>query len=142
MSAILTDLGEEWALKNNLDNASVTVGLYDDSTDTIVDANDLADITTEPSDGNYSRQSANLSASDNSAGDWKVDNDSQLSFDVTGTTGTVDSYFIVVNFQADDTSDSAANDHLVVTGALSQSRDLSQIDTLDLPAGTVGFSLT
>lgn len=142
MAAILTDLGEEWLMKNNLDAVSVDVGLYNDATDSITDSEDLADITTEPSDGNYTRQTGEaLSASDIS-GDWGVDNDSQISFDVTNTTGTVDSYFFVANFTAVDTSDGGDTDHLVLTGSLSQSYDLSNVDTLDISAGTAGVTVS
>lgn len=141
MASILTDLGEEWMITNNLDSASVDVGLYDDSTDSISDTDDVADITTEPSDGNYTRQSAvDVSASDIS-GDWGIDNDGTVTFDVSGTTGDVDSYFFVVNFQANDTGDSSATDHLVVTGSLSQSYALSNLDTLEISAGTAGVTV-
>lgn len=143
MAALLTDLGEEYVLETALSGVTLTVGLYNDSTDSITDTEDLADITTEPSDGNYARQSGvTFDLSDNGSGDWQLDNDNQISFDVTNTTGTVDSYFIVANFQADDTGDGSATDHLIATGSLSQSRDLSQIDTLNLSAGTVGFSIS
>jgi hypothetical protein len=142
MAALLNDLGEEYTIKNGLTGSSFIVGLYNDSTDSFSDTDDLADLTSEPSDGNYARQtSVTLAASDNS-GDWQADNDSQISFDVTSTTGTVDSYFIAVNFQASDTSDGSPTDHIIATGALSQSRDLSQIDTLNLAAGSVGISLS
>jgi hypothetical protein len=141
MAAILTDLGEEWMIKNNLDSVSVDVGLYNDSTDSIADSDDIGAITSEPSDGNYSRQTGiSVSASDIS-GNWGIDNDSQISFDVTNTTGTVDSYFFVFNFQADDTGDGSAQDHLVLTGSLSQSYDLSNVDTLDISAGTAGVTV-
>lgn len=140
MGAILTDLGEEWVLKNDISTATVTLGLYNDTTDAITDTEDLADIITEPSDGNYVRQSATLEADDD--GDWHAQTSAQVTFDVTSTTGTVDSYFIMVNFQATDTADGVATDHLVATGALSQSRDLSQIDTLNITAGSAGIKLT
>jgi hypothetical protein len=141
MAAILTDLGEEWMVKTNLDSESVDIGLYNDSTDSIGDSDDVGAITTEPSDGNYTRQTGeSLSAADIS-GDWGVDNDNTVSFDVTNTTGTVDSYFFVANFQADDTGDGSANDHLVVTGSLSQSYDLSNVDQLDISSGTAGVTV-
>ena len=141
MASILTDLGEEWMIKNNLDAASVDIGLYNDSTDSISDGDDVSQISTEPSDGNYSRQSGvDISASDIS-GDWGVDNDSQISFDVTNTTGDVDSYFFVANFQASDTGDGSSQDHLVVTGSLSQSYALSNVDTLDISSGTAGVTV-
>lgn len=141
MSAILTDLGEEWLVKNNADSASLDVGLYDDSTDSISDTEDIGDITTEPSDGNYSRQTGIAMSASDLSGDWGFDNDSTISYDVTNTTGTVDSYFIVANFQASDTGDGSANDHLIVTGSLSQSYDLSNLDTLDISSGGVGASV-
>jgi len=140
MAAILTDLGEEYTIKNAI-NATFTVGLYNDSTDAISDANDLADITTEPSDGNYARQSAAFNAADIS-GDWGIQNGSTITFDVTNTTGTVDSYFIVVNFQATDTGDGSATDHLFATGSLSQSYDLSNITSFEINSATAGLTLT
>lgn len=141
MASILTDLGEEFLVKNNLDTASVEVGLYNDSTDSISDSDDVGAITTEPSDGNYTRQiGVSLSASDIS-GNWGVDNDNQISFDITNTSGTVDSYFFVVNFQASDTGDSSSQDHLILTGSLSQSYELSNVDTLDISAGTAGVTV-
>ena len=141
MSHILTDLGEEYTLETALEGVNVTIGLYDDSTDAIGDTNDIADITTEPSDGNYARQTDTLTLVDES-GDWAAETSSQASFDVTDTTGTVDSYFVIANFQADDTGDSASNDHLICTGALSQSYDLSNVDTLNIDTGTIGWKIS
>jgi hypothetical protein len=34
MSAILTDYGEEWLMKTDVDNTTVDVGLFDSNTDT------------------------------------------------------------------------------------------------------------
>lgn len=141
MAAILNDLGEEWLIKTNADSASLDVGLYDDGTDSITDTEDLADITTEPSDGNYSRQTGVAMSAADLSGDWGFDNDSQVSFDVSGTTGSVDSWFMVANFQAVDTGDGGATDHLILTGSLSQSYDLSNVDTLNINAGGVGLSI-
>jgi hypothetical protein len=141
MAAILTDLGEEWMIKTDLDTASIDVGLYNDATDAISDTDDLSEITTEPSDGNYTRQtSIGVSASDIS-GDWGIDNDSAITFDVADTTGTVDSYFFIANFQASDTGDGSPTDHLVLTGSLSQSYELSNLDTLEIVAGTSGVTV-
>jgi hypothetical protein len=141
MAPILTDLGEEWLIRNNLDGATVSVGLYNDATDSISDSDDLSEINTEPSDGNYSRISnVSVSASDIS-GDWGIDNDNVVSFNVSLTTGTVDSYFFVANFQANDTGDSSPQDHLVLTGSLSQSYELSNVDTLEVNANTAGVTV-
>jgi hypothetical protein len=141
MAAILTDLGEEWMIKNNLDTASVDVGLYDDSADSISDTDDVTAINSEPSGGNYTRQTGEAVSASDISDDWGVDNDNVVTFDVTNTSGTVDSYFFVVNFQASDTGDSSANDHLVLTGSLSQSYDLSNLDTLEISAGTSGVTV-
>lgn len=141
MSAILTKVGEEWLIKTNADAASLDVGLYNDGTDAIGDGDDLAQITTEPGDGNYARQTGVAFSASASGTDWQFDNDAQVSYDVANTTGSVDSYFIVANFLSAEAGDSVAQDHLIATGALSQSRDLTQIDTLNLAAGSVGASL-
>jgi hypothetical protein len=141
MASILTDLGEEYLIKNNLDGDSVDVGLYDDSVDAISDTNDLADITTEPGDGNYLRQDNILVEQGDFSGDHGVDNSNKITFDVSGTTGDVDSYFFEVSFQAEDTGDSSANPHLILTGSLSQTYALSNVDTLEISANTAGVSV-
>lgn len=140
MSRILTDYGEEYLFKTDVSGVtSLTVGLYNDSTDTITDSDDLAAITTEPSGSAYNRQTANISVSQIS-GDWGFDNDSQVSFDTSDSSQTVDSYFIVANFQA--SGDGSLTDHLIVTGALSQSYDLNSVDTLNIDAATTGVTVT
>jgi hypothetical protein len=141
MAAILTDLGEEYVLETALNGVTLTVGLYNDSTDAISDTDDLTAITTEPAGASYARQSDTFSLTD-SSGDWQLDNDTKLTFDTSDSSQTVDSYFIVANFQADDTGDGSATDHLICTGALPQSRDLSNVSTYELNAGTVGFKVS
>lgn len=142
MGQILTDLGEEWMVKTNLDTESVDVGLYNDSTDAVADTDDISDLTTEPSDGNYSRQTGEALSALDSSGDWGVDTDTTVVFDVTSTTGTVDSYFVVANFTAVDTGDGGATDHMVFTGSLSQSYDLSNLDQLTISAGGVKLTVS
>jgi len=141
MAAILTDLGEEYMIKNNVDTASFDVGLYNDASDAISDGDDLGALSSEPSNGNYTRQTSESVSASDIGGDWGVDNDTVITFDVTNTTGTVDSYFFVANFQADDTGDSSATDHLILTGSLSQSYELSNLDTLEISAGTAGVTV-
>ena len=138
MAAVLTNIGEEYVVKNAA-TGSFDVLLYNDTTDAAGDTTDLAALTTEPSDGNYVRQTATFVAAA-ANGDWKSSNDTEISFDVGSTTGTVDAYAIVANFQSTEAGDSAATDHIIVTGSMSQSRDLSQIDILNFTAGTVGVS--
>lgn len=138
MARILTDIGEEYTIDNNLGNASLDIGVYDDSTDAISDTDNLSAISTEPSDGNYTRQGQSFSAADLS-GDWGADTDNDAVFDMTNTTGTVDSWFAEVNFSSDDTGTTA--DHLLCTGALSQSYDLSNLSQLTISAGGVGWKV-
>lgn len=144
MSHVLTDLGEEYALETALEGSSITVGLYHDVNNSteISDTSDIADIDSEPSSGNYTRQTDTFTLVDNTSNNWQAVNASTITFDVTDSTSLVDSYFVVVNFQADDTGDGSATDHLILTGGLSQERDLSQIDTLEVNAQSLGFSLT
>lgn len=141
MTFILTDLGEEWYAKNNVDSATLDTGLYNDGTDAIADGDDLAAITTEPAGAAYARQATAVSAADLS-GDWGFDNDSQEQWDTSDSNQTVDGYFLVANFTAVDTGDSTATDHLIATGALSQSRNLSDIDTLKISAGGIGVKVS
>jgi hypothetical protein len=141
MASILTDLGEEFLIKNNLDGATVDVGLYDDSTDAIGDTDDLAAITTEPSAGNYLRQDGVLIEQGDFAGNHGVDNTNKITFDVSGTSGDVDSYFFEVTFQAEDTGDASPQEHLILTGSLSQTYALSNVDTLEISANTAGVSV-
>jgi hypothetical protein len=145
MARVLTDLGEEYTIKNNLDTATFDVGIYDDASagatgDAVSDTSDLAALTTEPSDGNYARQSEAVSASDLS-GNWGVDTDTDTVFDLTNTTGAADSWFVEVNFTAVDTSDGAGTDHLLCTGALSQEYDLSSLTQLTISSGGVGWTV-
>jgi len=111
------------------------IGLYNDSTDTLSDTSDVADITTEPSGSAYSRQSDAASGftASLSGGDIQIAGNTQT-FDVSDSSQTVDSVFVVVNYQSDVvTSDGSATDHLYYTNALDQSYDLSQFDsTVDL----------
>lgn len=141
MANFLSNIGEEWYTENGLNGATVIVGLYNDSTDSLSDTSVLSDITTEPTGSNYARQSSTVTTKQISS-DFGFDNDSQYSFDTSDSSQTVDHAFLVVNFQSDTVSgDSSANDHLVGVGALSQSRDLSQVDTLNINAGDLEVTI-
>ena len=136
MSYVLTNIGEEYVNKNGLDGVSLDVGLYNDGTDSASDTTDIGDLTTEPTNSNYNRQTDTFSVEDIN-GDWGIDNDSQLSFDFSdqSSSETVDSYFLIANFQSTEAGDGGATDHIIVTGGLSQDRDIGSIDTLNISAG-------
>lgn len=130
-----TNLGEEWCQKNNCRQDQITrdttieVLLYDDSSDNISDSDDVGAITTEPTSGNYSRQTVNLDSSDVSLslvnGDVRAV--ATVSFDTTNTTETVDSYGFVNDFTSDVVnSETSANTHLLAAATFgSGSKDLS-----------------
>jgi hypothetical protein len=121
------NVGEEWAHKNAFRqdlitrDTTVEVLLYDDSTDSLTDASDVGDITTEPTDGNYTRQTFTLDSTDltlsTSGSDIRAS--ATVSFDVADTTGTVNASGVVVDFQSDVVnSETAQNPHLLYTGTL------------------------
>lgn len=129
MSDGLKNNGEEYILKNDVSTDSLDVGLFNDGTDSLGDADDDAstDITTEPStSNNYARQTGESFSVANdvggSAGDWGLENDNTVSFSVSNNTENVDAYFVVEN----------TTDDIIFTGSLSSSRDLTDIDTLDI----------
>lgn len=142
MSFILTNIGEEYIIENNANGDTIKVGLYDDSTDAISDTDNVSAITTEPSGASYARQSSTVTTKQIS-GDFGFDNDSKLSFDTSNSSQTVDGAFAVFNFTSDTVGgQTSATDNLVGTAGLSQSRDLSQIDTLEIAAGDFEVTLT
>lgn len=141
MVNLLTNIGEEWYTENNVNGATVTVGLYNDTTDALGDTSTLASITTEPAGASYARQSSLVSTLQIS-GDFGFDNDSTLTFDTSDSSQTVDAAFFVVNFQSDSVAGDTTNqDHLVAAGDLSQSRNLSDIDTLEIAAGDLELTV-
>jgi hypothetical protein len=132
MAEVLTNLGEEYII-DLLVGTTLDIGLFDDSSSAIGDTDDLSDLTaTEPSNGNYARQSVTVQSGDVSKLGGNYGFTVSVTFDVSDTTGSVDSTFAVVNFQADEASDSGATDHLFGTANLSMTRDLSQNDTLNV----------
>jgi hypothetical protein len=130
MTTQLHNTGEEYIM-DKLDDESFDIGLFSDSSDALTDASDINDLTTEPTGSAYARQTQTFTSAD-ASGDWEIGT-STVSFDVSDSSETVDAYFVVVTFDSDDAGDGGTDtDHLLFTGDLSQSRDLSQIDTLNV----------
>jgi len=135
-----SNLGEEWAQKNAFDrrdldrNTSVRVLLYDDSVDELDDTSDVGDITTEPTDGNYERQSIDLDSDDFSLtiedGLLRVEGD--VTFDVDGTTGTINATAVVSDFQSTVVNDETeAEEHLLYSSTIDiGSQDLEAFTSL------------
>jgi hypothetical protein len=128
---ILVDLGEEELVKNGLNNTTLTIGVYNDSTDSLTDTSTVSDITTEPTNTAYAPQTSGFTAVQIN-GDWGVDNDTQISFDFSdqSTSENVDTFYV---------SDGAGN--LYFNAAMTQTRDIGSIDSLDVAAGDIELTV-
>ena len=141
MVDLLTNIGEEWLVENNIDGVTVTVGLYEDATDALGETSVLSDITTEPTGSAYARQSDAIGTTQIGS-DFGADNNTEIVFDTSDSTQTVDAAFLIVNFQSDTVAgDGSATNHLVAAGDLSQSRDLSQVSSVEIAAGDLEITL-
>jgi len=127
LSYILTDFGEEYfqrASTGDLSEAATwELGIYNDTTDSIAEGDDVGAITSEPGNTNYSRQSVTASniTFTQSGGDVVLDIPDQT-FDLTDNSSSndFDSWFLIIPYQSNVVgSDGSATDHLVLTGALS-----------------------
>lgn len=139
---LLVDIGEEYFVTNNVDGATLTVGLYNDSSDNLSEGSNVGNITTEPQDGAaYATVSVTFSAS-NIGGNWGVENDSVISYDFSDTQDDsveVDTAFVTASF--DSAEAGSQGDHLIANPALSQSRKVGSIDTLEIGAGDLELKL-
>jgi len=136
-NTLLHNHGEEFMQDLVIDSGKTfDIGLYNDSTDSLGESADTGDITTEPAGAAYARQSdpaSGFTASD-VTGNIQIAGTTQT-FDVSDSSQTVDSVFVVVNYASDIVSSDGGTpaDHLMYTNALDQSYDLSQFDsTVDL----------
>jgi len=133
MTTQLHNTGEEFIL-DNLDGASFPVSLFSDATDTLVDADDLTAISTEPAGASYSRQSASVSVSQTTDGDGLLEV-SDVTFDVSDSTQTVDAGFVVVNFSS---TQAGSGNHLLFSFPLTdpdgnqQAVDLSKFESFTI----------
>lgn len=140
MARILVDYGEEYLFKTDVSAvASLTLELYNDSTDAISDTDDEAAITTRPDGTDYGSQAASIEVAQIN-GDWGFQNSAQETFQVGDATTTVDSYFWTADFDSGMDADGVVT-HLIATGALSQSYDLSNVDTLNIAAQSAGVTV-
>lgn len=135
MANFWTDIGEEAYTEIALDGKTFKVGLFNQSTDSLGDTSVLGDLTTEPGGSNYSRQSTTITTLEVNTGEFGFESDSDLTFDVSNSSQTVDHAIFVLNFQSDSVAgDGSATDHLVAVAALDQTRDLSNWNQLKISA--------
>jgi len=132
---LLVTAGEEFFVTENTDGVTLTVGLYDDSTDNLGEDGVVDDITSEPTNDNYSTQTSPFSAS-NIDGNWGISNDTLISFDFSDTTDQsmeVDTAFVLASFNSEELG--STGDHLIANPSLSQLRKVGSIDTLEISVG-------
>jgi len=141
MTTQLHDTGEEAIMRDFFEESlskptSVSVTLFNDSTDALSDGSDVSSVTTEPGGASFNRQSASFgttdfTAEDNANANWQSVIADQT-FDTSDSSQTVDAYAVYIRYQSNDTGDSSAQNHLLFTGNLDQSYDLSGIDSFTL----------
>ena len=134
------ETGAEWAHKFAFRQDTITrddtieVLLYDDSVDELDDTSDVGDITTEPDDGDYERQTFTLDDDDVDLSfvDGQLRAEATVVFNVSGTTGEVDATQTIVDFQSDVVNaEEEANPHFLYSATLDfGTADLSQFDNL------------
>lgn len=142
MPSFVTNVGEEWIAENNINGVTLTLTVYNDSTDSLTESDNLAAISTEPVGASFARQSDSVTTLVIS-GDFGFDNDSQITFDTSDSSQTVDTGAYIVNFQSDTVAgDGSPSDNLVAVASLPQSYDLSSLDELQVAAGDLELTIT
>lgn len=138
---LLVTIGEEFFITNNVDGATLRVGLYNDSTDNLSEADNIDAVTSEPTNANYAPVDTSFSAS-NINGNWGVENDTLLTFDFSDAVEVpdeVDTAYVLAQF---DSTEAGANSwHLIANPSLSQTRGIGSIDTLEINAGDLELKL-
>lgn len=127
--------------------ASIDLALYDDSTDAWADTDVDPSTLTEPDGASYSRNTLSLDGTDidlseNGSNNWEMTNGAEQSFDTSDSSNTADGYAYIASFDATDSTGGLNGDNVIITGALSQSYDLSDVDTLKISANTAGIEQT
>lgn len=123
--------GEEYLLKNNIENESVEVSIYNDSKDDLGRSPTEEDITTEPN----SITRANAIFKLESVNDrWQFISDSTVTIDVSGSSGDVDSYFVKI-----DSTGNGDYDTFLISGALEQKGNVDNYDEYKLEPGIGGI---
>jgi len=129
MTNQLQNDGELFTINNDLSGVTYDVGLYNDTTDALTDADGYAAITTEPAGVAYASQSqaiVTIQLDSNSDGQIVLD---PVTFDVSDSTQTVDSVYVRDN----------ASGGLLFTNSIG-TQDLSTKDG-QLEVSNTGFSL-
>lgn len=133
---LVTDVGEEYIFSNDPNGDTLTVLLYNESTDTIQESDDLSALTSEPDTADsYDRQSSTVSTSQLSGsggGDFGFTNDSTVTFTLDTNDETIDAVGFVTNFQSSVAGDGSATDHLIAVEALQTEYNLAEFSELQI----------
>ena len=142
----LHDYGEEYFQKQALNTGDIDatncyVGLYlndpEEGGDDLEDSSNIDAITTEPDDGNYERAEIPLDSENIEIltdGENAVAEFNDIELDILDTTGEVDSWFVVINFESDYAGDTAPSDNLVLSGRLNvaEPEELDNLNIIEL----------
>lgn len=129
----LHNTGEEYIV-DKLSGETHDVGLFDDGTDQLSDADNVGAITTEPA-GSYVRQSGSITTAKNANGNYEIEV-GDVTFDTSSANQSVNSGFVVVNFSSDEAG--TTGDHLLFTFPIEDSNgnqttlNLTNFDQLTL----------
>jgi len=108
--------------------------------DNLRDGDRLSDITTEPSDGGYTRATGQTIEKFDDGTDWFIRTASDTVFDsLDDTTGRVDAVAVLYNWQA--SGDSSPQDHILFTSLLDQLYLLDQTDRHIVDANTIRLAI-
>lgn len=120
--------------------------------DDLQDNEDIVDITSEPSDGSYARQTAQAFEKyyDSTNEEWRIRTKNATNFqNLDQTTGRVDAVFILDNWQAENSgntsfgsADGSATDHLLGVAYLPQLYLLDQTTRVEVNANTIYLSIS
>jgi len=138
---LLVTIGEEYLLTEQVDGVTLRIGLYNDNTDNVGEADNYSAIGTEPPNSAYDTVDVTFSASKLTE-NWGISNDSEISYDFSDTTDDtveVDTAFILANFQSDEAGSTSW--HLIANPALTQTRKIGSIDTLSISPGDLKLKL-
>lgn len=122
--------------------STLSMTVYNDTTDALTESSDIGDVTTEPSGSSYSRATLTLDSSDFTIGTQNGEAHVDIAdkdLDVSDSSQDVDACLILASFQSDRAGDGSATTHILWSMDLDQTYDLSQSTTftLDGAGGTL-----
>lgn len=128
MPALTTDFGEQFWTRNDVRGVTFTFALYNQTSDGLGEASDVADITTRPTGASYADQTDTVAFIAFGDGTHGVDNDTTITFDTSDSTATVDH----AAFIADDINATA---RLIHIAPLNDTRNLSDFAEITIEPG-------